>query len=114
MSDHHTPFRAWHSMSGRDQSVWGASYAASPAGGTEAAVHADHAVATLASVAFSEIETPEHRAARLSRNLTLEEFRGWYKVELQLTHRGKPPRKVSEDELNEAYKIYCMCSNDFY
>jgi len=114
MSRHNAAFRSWNSMSGREQAVWGASYAASPPGGLEAAVHADRVVATLASVSFPESEPPEQRAARLVRGLTREEFRGWYTVELQLAHPGQPPRRLSEDELSEAYMTYAMCSTDFY
>jgi hypothetical protein len=114
MSDHRTPFRAWHAMSGREQAVWGACYAASRAGGVEAAVQADRAIASRASLTFPEAESPEHRAARLGRSLTLEQFHGWYTVELSLTRRGMLPHMVTDDEVRTAYETYVMCSNDFY
>lgn len=101
-------------MSAREQVVWGAAYVSAPERGVEAARYADQVVASLAGVEWGEREAPEHRAARLVGWLTLEQFRGWYLVELQLNQPGKPPLAVSDAQIQEAYKIYGMCTSDFY
>ncbi len=109
-----SPLRVWHLMSGREQSIWGAAYAAHPEPGPAAAKHADAVVATLALVDCPERESPEHRAARLCIGLTFEEFRAWYLVERKIVAHHKPQPAMTEADLQEVYKVYLMCSCDYY
>ena len=113
MNTTRSPLRAWHAMNEREQSIWGAAYASYPNPGLEAALHAERVVSTLASLDFSEQEAPEHRAARLCRGLTMEEFRAWYVVELKVSHH-KPRRSPNETDIEKAYEIYVMCGSDYY
>ncbi|MBI2398393.1 MAG: hypothetical protein HYV17_11395 [Xanthomonadales bacterium] len=108
------PLRAWHSMSARDHAVWGAAYALHPNPGLEAAAHADRVVDTLSGVDWPETEEPEHRAARLIRGLSLDEFRAWYRVEQQVANRRPRRPTPTEADVQKAYEIYVMCSCDFY
>lgn len=101
-------------MSAREQLVWAASYATNSRPGPAAAMDADRVVHSLSSVEWPEREEPEHRAARLCIGLTPEEFRGWYVVELQMLEGGKLRPRLSEEAIAEAYKVYVMCSCDFY
>lgn len=102
-------------MSAREQLVWAAAYAAHPHPGLEAAAAAEQVVSSLGSVEWPEQEEPEYRAARLCRGLSFDEFREWYVVELRMLYSGKPRASTpSEADIGEAYKIYAMCSSDFY
>lgn len=114
MSNLTPSLRNWYQLSPREQAVWGAAYASAPQPGIDAARHADEVIASLAQVEWPEREAPEHRAARLVGWLTLEQFRGWYLVELQLNQPGKPPLVVSEAQIHEAYQTYAMCTSDYH
>ncbi len=102
-------------MSAREQIVWAAAYAAHPQPGLQAAAAAEQIVSSLGSVEWPEREEPEYRAARLRPGLSLDEFRGWYVVELKMLYSGKPRTSTpNEADIAEAYKIYAMCCSDFY
>ena len=114
MNTSNAPLRVWHTMTGREQSVWGAAYSSHPEPGPAAAQHADAVVATLARVDCPEREAPEHRAARLCIGLTPEEFRAWYLVERKIVSHHRPQPAMTEADLQEAYEVYVMCGCDYY
>lgn len=113
MSDSKLPIRNWYQMSPREQAVWGAAYAMHPSPAHEAAVHADRVIGSLATIETPEKEGPEYRAARLYSGLDLAEFAGWYGVEKKLASHSSLTR-VTQEELETAYRIYLMCSADYY
>lgn len=113
MSTSNRPIRSWRDMSEREQAVWGVAYAMHPSPGRDAALHADQVIGGLAEFEPPATESPEHRAARLYRGLKLAEFAAWYVVEKQLT-RHKSRRPATREEIEEAYRIYVMCSMDYY
>ena len=104
--------RSWYSMSDREQAVWAAAYATAPTSGS-AVPHAERVVQSLAAHVWPENEAPEHRAARLFRGLTWDEFKPWYRVECQL----RPPSqrtRPTEDQMRDAYTVYVQCGSDYY
>ena len=110
----HPPLRAWHSMSERERAVWAAAFVTAAHHGVGAAHEADKVVGALAAIEWPETEEPEHRAARLTRGLTWEDFRSWYVVEWRLGRSGRAPKALPEARIREAYDIYVQCGSDFY
>lgn len=112
--DAETPLIAWNAMSPRAQAVWSTAYAASPLPPLDAARHADRVASSLSTISWPEQEQPEHRAARLCKGLSLDEFSAWYSVERRMGASGRAGSVTTAEQIKQAYTIYVRCTCDFY
>lgn len=110
------PILGWYSLSGREQAVWAARYAASVLPAEDAARDADRYVMALRDLRIDEsrIAGPEHEAARGYAWMSFEEFASWYPTALKVSLRGKfEGADFSEPAVLAAFEAYKRSISDF-
>lgn len=111
------PILKWHTMNGREQTVWAVTYAGSALDPQGAARTADKAILALRALDIDEsgFVEPEHEAARYGMGLTYEEFRAWYPTALKIAiYNRRDYQEPDEDAIRGAYDSYRRSTGDFY
>lgn len=105
-------------MTGREQAVWAAVFAASGGFDLAAALQADEAVKALRRIDPDGLAptTPEYQALAAGTYISEEEFAPWYRVAWRLAVRGtqRSLEEVSPGQIERAYETYLRGQGDFY
>ncbi|WP_133480297.1 hypothetical protein [Cognatilysobacter segetis] len=111
-------YRAWHTMTAREQAVWSAAFAQACVAGDsplESAARAEAAVFALRGTGMdAHVAGPETELARLGIELRYDEFVPWYRVAMQLERAGSGRAVADELECRQAFERYERGRTDFY